>query len=162
DGSDPLLGAPFACNNKLIGAYAKTDTYMALHGADPGEFCDNGTGKCSPRDPEGHGTHTTTTSAGRCVSSATLLGVPRGPVCGSAPGAHVIMYRVCLAAGCFGSDSVSAVDQAILDGVDVINFSISGGGQPYADPVELAFLDAYDADISVNASAGNSGPGAGT
>jgi subtilisin family serine protease len=162
DGSDPLLGPAFTCNNKLIGAYAKTDTYMALHGADPGEFCDNGTGQCSARDPEGHGTHTTTTAAGRCVTSAMLFGVQRGPVCGIAPAAHVIMYRVCLAAGCFGSDSVSAVDQAIVDGVDVINFSISGGGQPYADPVELAFLDAYDADISVNASAGNSGPGAGT
>src|SRR6185369_17666466 len=47
-------------------------------------------------------------------------------------------------------------------GVDVINFSISGGGNPYADAVELAFLDAFKAGISVNASAGNSGPGAGT
>jgi hypothetical protein len=73
------------------------------------------------------------------------------------------MYRVCLAlAGCFQSDSVSAVEQSILDGVDVINFSISGGQDPYSDPVELAFLDAFAAGISVNASAGNSGPGAGT
>ncbi len=48
------------------------------------------------------------------------------------------------------------------DGVNVINFSISGGGDPYSDPVELAFLDAYNAGISVNASAGNSGPAAAT
>ena len=60
------------------------------------------------------------------------------------------------------SDSVAAVQQAILDGVNVINFSISGGANPYTDPVELAFLDATNAGISVNASAGNSGPGAGT
>jgi hypothetical protein len=72
------------------------------------------------------------------------------------------MYRVCLDLGCFGSDSVAAVEQAILDGVDVINFSISGGGNAYTDPVELAFLEAYDAGVSVSASAGNSGPGAGT
>src|SRR6201989_3730681 len=72
------------------------------------------------------------------------------------------MFRVCAASGCFPSDSVSAVQQAITDGVNVINFSISGGGQPYTDPVELAFLDATNAGISVNASAGNSGPGAGT
>ena len=45
------------------------------------------------------------------------------------PGARVIMYRVCLAQGCFSSDSVRAVQQAILDGVDVINYSISGGGR---------------------------------
>jgi subtilisin family serine protease len=163
DGSDTAhLGPPFACNNKLIGAYAFTATYMANNVADPGEFCDNTTGICSPRDPEGHGTHTTTTAAGDCVVSAMLYGVERGPVCGIAPGAHVIQYRVCLAKGCYDSDSVAAVQQAILDGVDVLNFSISGGAQPYSDPVELAFLDAVNASISVNASAGNAGPGAGT
>jgi subtilisin family serine protease len=163
DGSDAAhLGPPFACNNKLIGAYAFTNTYMNAIGSDGQEFCNNTTKVCSPRDPEGHGTHTTTTAAGDCVSTAVLYGVERGPVCGIAPGAHVIMYRVCLAQGCFNSDSVAAVQQAILDGVDVINFSISGGKQPYTDPVELAFLDAVNAGISVNASAGNSGPGAGT
>ncbi len=72
------------------------------------------------------------------------------------------MFRVCLVKGCFSSDSVNAVQQAIHDGVNVINFSISGGASPYSDPVELAFLDAENAGISVNASAGNSGPGAGT
>jgi subtilisin family serine protease len=163
DGSDVAhLGPTFACNNKLIGAYAKTATYMANVGAGSAEFCNNTTHACSPRDSEGHGTHTTTTAAGDCVTSAMLYGVERGPVCGIAPGAHVIMYRVCLAAGCFSSDSVSAVQQAIADGVNVINFSVSGGADPYTDPVELAFLDAFNAGITVSASAGNSGPGAAT
>src|SRR4051812_22383165 len=72
------------------------------------------------------------------------------------------MYRVCASNGCFSSDSVHAVQQAISDGVNVINFSISGGASPYSDPVELAFLDATNAGISVNASAGNSGPDAAT
>ena len=163
DGSDTAhLGQPFTCNDKLIGAYAKTATYMAAVGADANEFCNNTTHQCSARDSEGHGTHTTTTAAGDCVASAVLYSVERGPVCGIAPGARVIMYRVCLEAGCFSSDSVSAVQQAILDGINVINFSISGGAQPYTDPVELAFLDATNAGISVNASAGNSGPSAAT
>jgi subtilisin family serine protease len=163
DGSDVAhLGPTFACNHKLIGAYAKTATYMATVGAGAEEFCNNTTHTCSPRDPEGHGTHTSSTAAGDRVDSAILNGVERGPISGIAPGASVIMYRVCLAQGCFSSDSVSAVQQAITDGVDVINFSISGGAQPYNDPVELAFLDAFNAGISVNASAGNSGPGAGT
>src|SRR3954453_4923922 len=163
DGTDVAhLGPTFACNNKLIGAYAKTATYMAVHGANANEFCNNTTHQCSARDSEGHGTHTTTTAAGACVASATLYGVERGPVCGIAPGARVIEYRVCLRGGCFSSDSVSAVQQAISDGVNVINFSISGGASPYSDPVELAFLDATNAGISVNASAGNSGPGAAT
>ena len=79
-----------------------------------------------------------------------------------APGARIIAYRVCLDRGCYSSDSVSAIQQAVVDGVDVINFSISGGADPFSDPVELAFLDAYAAGIDVNASAGNSGPGPGT
>jgi predicted RNA-binding Zn ribbon-like protein len=163
DGTDAThLGAPFACNNKLIGAYAFTAGYMANVGAGSKEFCNNTTHKCSPRDSEGHGTHTMTTAAGTCVDHAVLYGVDRGPVCGIAPGAHVIEYRVCLKSGCFSSDSVGAVNQAISDGVNVINFSISGGANPYTDPVELAFLDATNAGISVNASAGNSGPGAAT
>lgn len=163
DGTDTAnLGPTFACNNKLIGAYAKTANYMANVGAGAEEFCNDTTHECSARDPEGHGTHTTTTAAGDCVASAMLYGVERGPVCGVAPGARVIQYRVCLASGCFGSDSVAAVQQAITDGVNVINFSISGGAQPYSDAVELAFLDAVNAGISVNASAGNSGPGAAT
>ena len=68
------------------------------------------------------------------------------------------MYKVCGAQGCFSSDSAAAVQQAILDGVNVINFSISGGANPYSDAVELAFLDAYDAGVFVAASAGNSRP----
>jgi hypothetical protein len=163
DGTDVAhLGPAFSCNNKLVGAYSKMATYMAATGAGADEFCNNTAHTCSARDPEGHGTHTTTTAAGDCVAHALLYGVDRGPVCGMAPGAHVIMFRVCATAGCYGSDSVSAVQQAITDGVNVINFSISGGGDPYTDPVELAFLDAWNAGITVAASAGNSGPGAGT
>ena len=51
--------------------------------------------------------------------------------------------------------------QAIPDGVDVINFSISGSDD-LADPVDLAFLSAAAAGIFVSASAGNSGPGPST
>ena len=152
----------FTCNDKLIGAYAKTATYMSVLDALPGENCINATNVCSARDADGHGTHTSTTAAGGPVASTPLLGVNRGSISGMAPGAHVIMYRVCLAQGCFSSDSVSAVQQAILDGVDVLNFSISGGSSAYTDSVELSFLEAYEAGILVNASAGNAGPGAGT
>ena len=147
------------CNDKLIGAYAFLATNVAVNGDLAGDFC-TGT-VCSARDSNGHGTHTASTAAGSPVSHATLLGVDRGRISGIAPGASVIAYRVCRP-GCYQSDTVAAVQQAILDGVDVINFSVSGGNNAYSDPVELAFLDAYGAGISVNASAGNAGPGAGT
>jgi hypothetical protein len=162
NGLDPALGAPFSCNHKLIGAYAFLQTYLSVNSALPGEFCNNTTKVCSPRDSEGHGTHTSSTAAGNVLDTAKVFGVERGPISGVAPGAYVIMYRVCAEAGCYSSDSVNAVNQAILDGVDVINFSISGGANPYTDAVDLAFLDAFNAGISVNTSAGNSGPGAAT
>src|SRR3954451_20364517 len=156
DGSDTAhLGPTFACNNKLIGAYAFLDTNMSINHTTGQEFCNDTTGKCSARDSEGHGTHTASTAAGDRVDHALLYGVDRGPVSGIAHGAHVIAFRVCNSNSCYQSDSVHAVQQAIHDGVNVINFSIGGGAQPYSDPVELAFLDAENAGISVNASAGN-------
>jgi hypothetical protein len=162
DPNDP----PFACNNKLIGAKAFVDTYTTFIGAEEGEYCDEvGTDPnvvCSARDADGHGTHTLSTAAGDFVTTAQMWGANWGPTSGMAPGAHVIGYRVCLDQGCFGSDSVAAVNQAIVDEVDVINFSISGGNNAFTDPVELAFLDAYASGILVNASAGNAGPGPAT
>lgn len=143
---------PFECNNKLIGAYDFTATYKAVVGLLPTEFN-------SARDSNGHGSHTATTSAGNGGVTAELLGVDRGVVSGIAPRAHVINYKVCGEDGCYGSDSVAAVEQAIIDGVDVINFSISGGGNPYSDAVSQAFASAYANGVFVAASAGNSGPG---
>ncbi|MBK8795250.1 MAG: S8 family serine peptidase [Anaerolineales bacterium] len=143
--------AAFSCNNKLIGAYDFIDTYKAFVGLLPTEFD-------SARDDNGHGTHTLTTSAGNAGVSSSIFGESRGVVSGIAPRAHVIAYRVCGDGGCYGSDSIAAVEQAILDGVNVINFSISGGNAPYGDAVELAFLNAYDNGVFVAASAGNSGP----
>lgn len=143
--------AAFACNNKLIGAYTFIDTYKAIIGLLPAEFD-------SARDDNGHGTHTATTAAGNGGVAASMYGINRGIISGIAPRSQVIAYRVCADQGCFQSDSVAAIDQAILDGVDVINFSISGGNNPYGDAVELAFLEAYDNGVFVAASAGNSGP----
>ena len=158
DGTDPDLGPAFTCNNKLIGAYTFVQTYLQQNGGTPaGSYCPS-TDRCSARDSDGHGTHTATTAAGDHVDSAPVLGVDRGPISGIAPGASVISYRVCLELGCYGSDSVQAVQRAIIDRVDVINFSIGGGASAYSDPVELAFLDAYKAGILVSASAGNDGP----
>ena len=145
----------FTCNHKLIGARRFMATYDAVVRLLPEEFP-------SARDDNGHGTHTTSTAAGNARVEASLFGVPRGRVSGVAPRAHVAMYKVCGFEGCYTSDSAAAVQQAILDGVNVIIFSIGGGANPYSDAVELAFLDAYDAGVFVAASAGNSGPGANT
>ncbi|MDG4828041.1 S8 family serine peptidase [Solwaraspora sp. WMMD1047] len=155
-GDNPLTPETdvFECNNKLIGGQPFIDTYNAAVG---GEVYPD-----SARDSDGHGTHTGTTTAGNVIDNAPIFGVERGPARGVAPGAWVSIYKVCGTDGCFSSDSAAAVAQAVLDGVNVINFSISGGANPFSDPVELAFLDAYAAGVFVATSAGNSGPGAAT
>ncbi|NMR19467.1 S8 family serine peptidase [Cellulomonas fimi] len=157
-GDNPLTPAddPFVCNNKLVGGQAFLTTYLSnpdRAAAEPFR---------TARDSNGHGTHTATTSAGNVVDDVSVLGAALPPIQGIAPGAWVMEYKVCGIDGCFSSDSAAAVAQAIEDGVDVINFSISGGEDPFTDPVELAFLDAYAAGVVVAASAGNDGPSAST
>ena len=139
----------FTCNDKLIGGRAFMDAYDALIGGERFQG--------TARDAIGHGTHTATTAAANRVASAPLFGIDRGPVSASRPDAYVLAYKVCGAAGCIQSDSVAAIGQAIADGADVINYSISGGVDPYTDPVELAFLDAYAAGVVVSASVGTRG-----
>ena len=112
--------APFTCNNKLLGARQMLDTYRFFIGADPDEFD-------SARDDDGHGTHTASTAAGNANVEASVLGVPRGVVSGIAPRARVIAYKGLGNLGGFTSDLAAAIDQAVEDGVDVINYSIGGG-----------------------------------
>lgn len=142
--------APFTCNNKLLGARQMLDTYRALIGAEAYEYD-------SARDDGGHGTHTTSTAAGNAGVEASIYGIPRGTISGIAPRARVIMYKGLGYLGGFTSDLAAAVDQAVADGVDVINYSIGGGASgPGAD--EIAFLFADNAGVFVATSAGNSGP----
>lgn len=145
---------PFTCNNKLIGARQVLPTYRSVIGASPSEFD-------SARDENGHGTHTASTAAGNEGVSASILGVDRGTVTGVAPRAHVVAYKGLGSLGGFGSDLAAAIDQAVLDGVDVINYSI--GSSSFAiGPDDVAFLFAADAGVFVATSNGNSGPGAAT
>jgi hypothetical protein len=154
-GSDVEGDDNVACNNKLIGAHRFMAAQDATNG--PGTYFRSG------RDDNGHGTHTGTTAAGNAGVEASVLGADLGVISGVAPRAHVISYKVCGATGsCFTSDSAAAIQQSLLDGVDVLNFSVGGGTNPYNDIVSLAFLDAYNAGVFVAASAGNSGPGANT
>ena len=146
--------AAFSCNNKLLGARQMLATYRALIGADPDEFD-------SARDDDGHGTHTASTAAGNAGVEASILGTVRGVVSGIAPRSHVIAYKGLGNLGGFGSDLAAAIDQAVADGVDVINYSV-GGGPSLTGADDIAYLFAADAGVFVATSAGNSGPGAGT
>ena len=144
----------FTCNNKLVGARQMLDTYRALIGAEPFEFD-------SARDENGHGTHTASTSAGNAGVEAEMYGIELGEVSGVAPRAHVIAYKGLGTLGGFGSDLAAAIDQAVADGVDVINYSV-GGGPSLTGADDIAYLFAADAGVFVATSAGNSGSGPGT
>ncbi len=151
------------CNGKVVGARF----YNAGFGGAAGVLAELPYEIISPRDVDGHGSHTASTAAGNGNVLATAPnGDALGVISGMAPRARIAVYKVCWGispeGGCFSSDSVAAIDQAVADGVDVINFSISGTSTNFLDPVEVAFLFAADAGVFVAASAGNDGPDAST
>lgn len=126
----------------------------------------------SPRDADGHGSHTTSTAAGNANVPASISGIDFGTISGVAPAAKVAMYKACWNGpdplstdddGCYTSDTVAAIDQAVADGVDVINFSIGGGAATTVLAADdVSFFYAAVAGVFVSVSAGNSGPGAST
>ncbi|PMG75991.1 peptidase S8 [Shewanella sp. 10N.286.51.B7] len=172
------------CNDKLIGVRSYdviTDTYSD-ESFQPDKNWWEIDGPLRPANGEdynGHGSHTASTAAGNVLfnkaytlpeigvesdGQPTDLILPR--ISGVAPHANVIMYQVCLPGdgtlngitGCPGSALLAGLEDAIADGVDVINYSIGTayGAFPWEDPMEMAFLSAREAGISVSASAGNS------
>src|SRR6056297_2734129 len=152
--SDAGLNIP--CNEKLIGVYDFTDE-------DTNGF-----------DPDGHGSHVASTAVGLPLSFSVDFdgGGPAPAVSfqtsGVAPRASFIAYKACEAdpeepAGnfqCPGDATSAALEQAIEDGVDAVNFSIGG---PAFSPWSLEgnqrlFLNVREAGIVPVTSAGNSGP----
>src|SRR5215218_3853679 len=122
----------------------------------------------SPRDYGGHGTHTASTMAGNYGVQATGDAASFGKLSGIAPRARLAVYKACwvlpgaASGSCNSADTTAAIDQAVEDGVDAINYSISGTTTSFTNSVEVSFLFAAAAGVYVSASAGNSGPTANT
>ncbi|GKV10321.1 hypothetical protein SLEP1_g21706 [Rubroshorea leprosula] len=143
-----------SCNKKLIGARYFLNGYEAAFGP-----IDETVESKSPRDDDGHGTHTSTTAAGSVVLDADLFGFASGTARGMATQARVAIYKVCWLGGCFGSDILAAIDKAVADGVDILSMSIGGGStEYYMDTVAIASFSAMAHGILISCSAGNGGP----
>ena len=149
-----------ACNNKLIGAR------WFITGAEASGPIDDGEIR-SARDADGHGTHTATIAAGNRVK-ASIFGSFIGRIEGVAPRARVAVYKACWLrpgdqrASCNTSDLANAIDAAVADGVDIINYSVGSSLLSVTAPDDLALMAATKAGVFTVVAAGNEGPNLGT
>ncbi|TVU35232.1 hypothetical protein EJB05_17110 [Eragrostis curvula] len=158
--------SPSSCNRKIIGARYYLKEYEAYYHGLNTTYAYR-----SPRDHDGHGTHTASTVAGRVVRGASALGgFAAGAASGGAPLARVAAYKVCwpipgpnpnMENTCFEADMLAAMDDAVGDGVDVMSVSIGSVGAPLRfadDGIAVGALHAARRGVVVVCSGGNSGP----
>jgi subtilisin family serine protease len=144
------------CNNKMIGARFFVDGATATGPIDAGEIY-------SPRDVDGHGTHTATTAAGNKVK-ASIFGTFLGNVEGIAPKARIAAYKACwlrpgdTRSSCNTSDLANAIDMAVADGVHIISYSVGNSMLTVTGPDDVALMAATKAGVLAVVAAGNEGP----
>jgi subtilisin family serine protease len=115
----------------------------------------------TPEDCNGHGSHTASTAGGNTLLTTGPAPAPVYNISGVAPCAKLINYKVCEGSSCNGTAIVASINRAIADGVEVLNYSISGGGGDDASvwtvgaTADRLFLDALAGGVLVAASAGN-------
>ncbi len=151
------------CNSKVISARYYDDGFLQFTPRNqwsPAEFA-------SARDGVGHGSHTSSTSAGDYGVKAKIYHQAVGRITGIAPAAKIATYKVLWASAAdptegtgATSDIMAGIDQAVSDGVDVINYSVgpTGGDTDIIDPIAVEFLNAAAAGVFIAAAAGNDGP----
>ncbi|HET9851034.1 MAG TPA: S8 family serine peptidase [Candidatus Limnocylindrales bacterium] len=150
EGDDPDPANNVSCNNKVIGA--RWYDAGGLSSSVPDEFL-------SPRDRNLHGSHTASTAGGN-QAHAVVHNFDVGTVSGMAPAARLAIYKIgwqqpdATASGS-SVDIAAAIDDAVADGVDVINMSFSGSRTFVVDPVELGYLFAAAGGVFTAVSAGN-------
>lgn len=162
--SGDKFNATAHCNRKIIGARWFIDGFLADYGQPL-----NTSGNqeyLSPRDANGHGTHTCTTAAGSFVENVSFKGLAGGTLRGGAPNARVAIYKVCwnvLGGQCASADILKAFDEAIHDGVDVLSLSLGASIPLFSDVDErdgiaTGSFHAVTRGIAVVCAASNDGP----
>ncbi|KAE9466813.1 hypothetical protein C3L33_01282, partial [Rhododendron williamsianum] len=109
-------------------------------------FHDSGMGPV-PKSWKGEcesGTNFNSSNCGSSVKGASLYGYASGTARGMASRARVAMYKVCWLGGCFGSDILAAMDQAIDDQVNVLSLSLGGEATDYfSDTIAIGAFAAW-------------------
>ncbi|XP_042408017.1 subtilisin-like protease SBT2.5 [Zingiber officinale] len=147
------------CNGKIIGAQHFAKAAIAAGAFNPSiDFP-------SPLDGDGHGSHTAAIAAGNNGIPVRMHGYEFGRASGMAPRARIAVYKVLYRLfGGYVSDVVAAIEQAVLDGVDILNLSVGPNSPPtttrstFLNPFDAALLSAVKAGVFVAQAAGNGGP----
>ena len=109
-------------------------------------------GDADPMDDEGHGTHVAGIIAG-------LPDANNPAVAGVAPDARLLAYKVLDSSGYgWDSDVIAGIDQAVVDGANIMNLSLGSPNGFPDDPSAAAIDAAAAAGVIPVVSAGNSGP----
>jgi subtilisin family serine protease len=91
-----------------------------------------------------------------------MLGLGQGTARGGAPSARIAVYKVCRSSACDTSNILSAFDDAIADGVDILSVSIGGELENYysifRDPLSIGSFHAMKNGVLTVFAAGNEGP----
>ena len=91
----------------------------------------------SARDYSGNGTLVSSMAAGNHVNQVSPFGYTKGMAIGVAPRAKIALYKVLWKEGYEEADVLAAIESAIVDGVDVINFSIAMAYTTLDDPTSV-------------------------
>lgn len=156
---DPKTRKNYYCNGKIIGAQHFAEAAKAAGAFNPEIDFD------SPLDGDGHGSHTAAIAAGNNGIPVRMHGFEFGKASGMAPRARIAVYKALYRLfGGFVADVVAAIEQAVHDGVDILNLSVGPNSPPtttrttFLNPFDATLLSAVKAGVFVAQAAGNGGP----
>ncbi|RWR75225.1 Peptidase S8/S53 domain-containing protein [Cinnamomum micranthum f. kanehirae] len=156
--TDPINKKDF-CNGKIIGAQ-----HFAAAASASGQF-NPVVDYASPLDGDGHGSHTAAIAAGNNGIPVRICGYEFGKASGMAPRARIAVYKALYRLfGGFVADVMAAIEQAVQDGVDILNLSVGPNSPPtttrttFLNPFDATLLSAAKAGVFVAQAAGNGGP----
>ncbi|KAK6123920.1 hypothetical protein DH2020_042339 [Rehmannia glutinosa] len=147
-----------SCNGKIISARFFSAGAQAAATLNPNVDIQ------SPYDAVGHGSHVASTAAGNFGVPVVVDGFFFGRASGMAPRARIAVYKAIYPTVGTLTDVLAAIDQAVLDGVDILTLSVGPDAPPedtltFLGAFDIFLLSAHKAGVFVVQAVGNQGPG---